>query len=347
MAELRLGGRDVILTSSGAIAAGVEAMGLKIRPTSLPDLQVAAAVGQVRLMTLYDRFFASEKCIIGQVLLTHADLKNRTRHLNARNTMLTLLGQGIIPIVNENDVVSVDEIKFGDNDLLASLVTILTEADALLLLTTADGLQKSIGSSESRIPYLPSVTNEALSLASGKGSDFSLGGMASKLQSAQTAVDVGVRVVIADGTQEQIIPRIMRGEDVGTLIGGGERYTLSKMNRRKQWIAFFHKTSGAVVIDKGAQAALEQHNYSLLPIGIRDVQGNFPRGALVNIKSLDGEVIGRGLADFSSDEILRIKGRKTNEIELILGSNDFNEVIHRENMVVLTNKNGESKNGPS
>jgi glutamate 5-kinase len=344
MAGLRREGREVILCSSGAIAAGIEALKLNARPSHLPELQMAAAVGQVRLMTAYDRLFVKENCRIGQVLLTHDDLKNRTRHLNARNTMLSLLEQGIIPIVNENDVVSVDEIKVGDNDLLAALVTILIEADCLLLLTTADGFRAPTGVGKSRrVPYLTAVTDEELAFARGKGSDFSLGGMASKLQSAQTAANVGVRVVIADGRQKDIIPKIMQGEDIGTLIGTSGENGLSKIKRRKRWIAFFHKTKGSLVVDDGAQMALQKQGNSLLPIGIREVIGHFPKGALVFVKSLQGEVVAKGLVDFSSDQIEMIKGRRTSEIESILGFNDYDEVIHRENMVVLLDREGREK----
>ena len=338
VAELRRTGREVILLSSGAIAAGVEALGLQKRPNNLPELQMAAAVGQVRLMTVYDKLFSKHGCRIGQVLLTHDDLKNRTRHLNARNTMFCLLEQKIIPVINENDVVSVDEIKFGDNDFLAALVTILIEADALILLTTTDGVRRPHGSRSRRLPFLPSVTKETLALAYGKGSEFSLGGMASKLQSAQTAADVGVRVVIAEGRKSNVIPKIMKGEDIGTLIGTSSRNGFSRINRRKRWIAFFHKTHGALIVDEGAKAALEENNYSLLPIGIRAVEGRFSKGSLVNIKSLDGKLVAKGLVDFSSAEIEKIKGHRTDEIEAILGANDYNEVIHRENMIVINPK---------
>jgi glutamate 5-kinase len=339
MADLKRNGKEVILLSSGAIAAGVDALGLSVRPTHLPELQMAAAVGQVRLMTEYDRFFSEHRCKIGQVLLTHDDLRNRTRHLNARNTMLTLLEKGIIPIVNENDVVSVDEIRFGDNDVLAALVSILIEADALLLISTTDGLRESIADPKSaRIPYLPEVTEEALKLVSDSRSEFSLGGMASKLQSAQIAADVGVRVVIADGRRANVIPEIMAGADVGTLIGGVDQKGFSQINRRKRWIAFFHRISGAVVVDDGARTAIVERNVSLLPIGIRSVEGQFPKGALVNVKALDGTIIAKGLVDFSNEEIQLIKGRRTSEIAAILGFNDYNEVIHRENMVVINSK---------
>jgi len=342
VAKLRRAGKEVIVVSSGAIAAGVEALGLNKRPTNLPELQMAAAVGQVRLMTLYDRFFGAERCRIGQVLLTHSDLQHRARHLNARNTMMVLLRRGIIPIINENDVVAVDEIKFGDNDILASLVTVLIDGDVLLLLSTTDGLRAPLASGRTRrVPYLESVTPEALALASGKGSEFSLGGMASKLQSAQTAVDVGAAVVIADGRKPQVIGQVMAGEDVGTMIGNPRKNSRGLFRGRKRWLAFFHKMSGSIVVDAGAQGALEKNGNSLLPIGIREVEGTFAKGALVNVRSQDGRVIARGLSQYSSDEIRRIMGRRTAEIEGILGSRDCDEVIHRDNMVVIHRNQGE------
>jgi glutamate 5-kinase len=344
IARLRNSGREVVLVTSGAIAAGVEALRLGKRPSDLPQLQMAAAVGQVRLMTLYDTFFEAERCGIGQVLLTHADLQDRARHLNARNTILALLRQGIIPIINENDVVAVDEIKFGDNDVLASLVTVLVDGDVLILLSTTDGLRAPTSAGRSRrVPHLGSVTPEALALAWGKAGDFSMGGMASKLKSAQTAVAVGAKVVIADGRKPEILDRVMSCEDVGTLIGASSNQQSSLLRGRKRWLAFFHRANGFVVVDAGAQRAIEERGHSLLPIGIRDVEGTFARGSLVNIRAQDGRIIARGLTEYSSEEIRRIMGRRTNEIESILGSRECEEVIHRDNMVNLAVTGGDAK----
>ncbi len=209
IAAIHKQGKDVILVSSGAIAAGVEALGLKSRPKTLPELQMAAAVGQTRLMTLYERLFSKENCTAAQVLLTHGDLRKRARHLNARNTILRLLEHKIIPIINENDVVSVDEIRFGDNDQLAALTAILIEANLLMLLTTINGLQAKFGDESSRISFLDSITKETLSVANGKSGNFSLGGMSSKLQAAKLAADLGIKVVIADGNENNGIPEIL------------------------------------------------------------------------------------------------------------------------------------------
>ncbi len=328
-------GKKIILVSSGAIAAGVEALGLKSRPKALPELQMAAAVGQTRLMTLYERLFSVQGCTAAQVLLTHGDLRKRARHLNARNTILRLLEHNIIPIINENDVVSVDEIRFGDNDQLAALTAILIEANLLMLLTTANGLQEKFGDESSRIPFLDAVTEETLKIANGKSGDFSLGGMSSKLQAAKLAADLGVSVVIADGNAENVIPEIINGADIGTLIVSKKKSALSKIKRRKRWIAFFHRASGIIVVDSGAEKAVAEQNYSLLPIGILTVEGNFDKGSLVKIKNTAGKTIAKGLVSFSASEIRRIQGKKSSAIKNILGHDNYDEVIHRDNLIVI------------
>jgi glutamate 5-kinase len=335
LSALRRGGREVILVSSGAVGAGMEALGLKTRPTRLPDLQMAAAVGQTRLMTQYDSLFQKERTRIGQVLLTHEDLKHRDRHLNARNTILNLLRNDIVPVVNENDVVATEEIRFGDNDQLAALVATLVDADLLILLTAADGLRAPAAKGRTaRVSHLPSVTRQALALARGKGSTLSTGGMAAKLESAQTAVDMGTPVVIANGRKTGILADVVAGKDTGTLIGipaGDAR----KTKPRKQWIAFFHRAAGTVVVDDGAAQAILRHGKSLLPIGVRDVIGDFPAGSMVNIRGLDESLVARGLVDYSSGDIRRIRGKRSSALKGILGQVDYDEVIHRDNMTVL------------
>ena len=342
ISRLHKEGKEIVLVSSGAIAVGLNSLGMKTKPVTLPQLQMTAAVGQVLLMRLYESLFDKHGIRIGQVLLTHDDLRNRTRHLNARNTMLELLRQRIIPVVNENDVVSVDEIKFGDNDMLASLVSILLEAELLVLLPTADGLQADFGTANARrIAYLRSVSAQTLSIASGKTDTLSLGGMASKLQSAQSASHNGARVVIADGRKLKIITAIIKGVDTGTLIGGSSKEKRSILKGRKRWIAFFHKTHGSIIIDEGARKAIEEDGHSLLPIGVKSVEGQFSKGTLVNVKSLEGILIARGLVDYSSERLEKIKGHRSSEIEKILGFKDYEEVIHRDNMVLLTKKSGD------
>ena len=335
IAAVRRGGREVIVVSSGAIGAGMATLGLKSRPTALPELQMAAAVGQSRLMAHYDELFSAERCTIAQVLLTHDDLRHRVRHLNARNTLMTLLRHGIVPIVNENDAVAVDEIKFGDNDLLASLVTLLVDAELLLLLSTTDGLRApGVGKRTRRVAYLPAVTEEALALASGKGSALSTGGMASKLGSTQTVARVGGVAVIADGRRAGTISRVLAGEDVGTLIGRFARRD-GGLTARKRWIAYFHKAQGALVVDAGAVQALQKGGRSLLPAGVRAVEGRFEVGAVVTIKSPDGSVVARGLTEYASADLERIKGRRTHELGALLGRPHDDEVVHRDNLVLV------------
>lgn len=336
VARLRKEGREVVVVSSGAIGTGMQALGMKTRPATLPELQMAAAVGQSRLMANYDKLFAAERCRIGQVLLTHDDLKDRQRHLNARNTMMELLRHGIVPVVNENDVVAVEEIKFGDNDLLAALVALLIEADLLVLLTTVDGFRAPTGKRGSRrVPVLKGVTPEELKHAVGKGSEVSTGGMSSKLQAANMVAKVSAPVVIADGRKARIVSRILRGEDTGTLIASEAASAGALLGGRKRWIAFFHKPQGALVVDEGAREAIEKKGRSLLPIGIREVEGHFPAGTVVNVRTVQGVLFACGVVDYSSNDIRKIKGHRTDEIANLLGSKDYDEVIHRDNMVVL------------
>ena len=336
LAKLRKAGREVVVVSSGAIGCGVDALKLKTRPTSLPELQMAAAVGQTRLMSFYDKFFSAVKCRVGQVLLTHDDLRDRRRHLNARNTMMALLRNGIIPIVNENDVVAVDEIKFGDNDKLAALVALLIEADLLILLTTVDGFQApGKGGRMRRVSSLKGVTDEELQHAQGKGSHLSTGGMASKLQAANMVARVSAPVVIADGRKAGVLNRVLRGDDTGTLIMADAATAQTMLAGRKRWIAFFHRAQGAIIVDDGARAAIETKGKSLLPIGIRNVEGSFAAGTVVNVRTDNGVLFACGVVDYSSDQIRRIMGHRTDELAGILGFKDYDAVIHRDNMVVL------------
>jgi len=337
MAELANQKREVVFVTSGAIGTGMQALGIKKRPAHLPELQMAAAVGQSRLMNEYDRLFAAEKKIIGQVLLTHDDLKHRARHVNAKNTILTMLQRGVIPVINENDVVAVDEIKFGDNDLLAALVVQLIKADLLIMLSSTDGLYKPLPDGRrERIGYLSEVSGDVFKLARGKGGDISTGGMASKLEFARLAAETaGAFVVIADGRTEGIIGKIISGADTGTLIVPAKKTSLGALGDRKRWIAFFHKTKGALIIDEGARNALEHGGKSLLPIGVKKVEGEFAAGAMVDIRSLDGRLVARGLAEYSSREIEIIKGRRTDEIIRLLGGKKADELIHRDNLVLM------------
>ncbi|MDF1662118.1 MAG: glutamate 5-kinase [Planctomycetota bacterium] len=335
LAALNQSKLEVVLVSSGAIGAGMEALGLSSRPKSLRDLQMAAAVGQTRLMSRYSELFAEHDIVIGQVLLTHSDLEHRTRHLNARHTMMNLMNHSIVPIVNENDVVAIEEIKFGDNDHLASLVAMLVDADLLILLTSVNGLQapgQESGSLE-RVPYLEDITKETLALTWGKESQLSTGGMASKLQSAGSAVSVGIPVVIADGRDETVLTKVMSGEDCGTFIGRLDKQL--SLRGKKRWIAFFNRPEGSLIVDDGACRAVREQGRSLLPIGIRKVEGQFDIGAVVAIKNLTGATIAQGLVDYSSDHIRLIRGHNSEEVTELLGSKHDDEVVHRDNLVLL------------
>jgi glutamate 5-kinase len=318
LAQFQNGGGEVAFVSSGAVGAGLEALGMKTRPRAMPDLQMAAAVGQMRLMSVYDALFGQHKCQIGQVLLTHDALKHRERHLNARNTLLNLIGNRIIPIINENDAISTEEIKFGDNDVLAALVAILVDADALVLLSTTDGLRDG----KQRVSYIEEVDDDVLALVSDKADRLSSGGMASKLQSAQIAAHNGIPVVIANGRKTGVLTRILQGKNEGTLLFP----KAGNISKRKRWIAFFNRAEGHLVVDHGAAAALGKGK-SLLAVGISAVEGDFKVGAMVKIQTETGDWIARGLVEYSSDEIETIKGQKT--------AGKSGEVIHRDNMVIL------------
>jgi glutamate 5-kinase len=329
---------EVILVSSGAIGTGLHTLGLKKRPTTLPELQMAAAIGQTRLQVIYQKHFAKHGIITSQVLLTHDDLKNRVRHLNARNTLQALLSRKIIPIINENDVVSVDEIKFGDNDILSSLVAALVNADLLILLTTPNGVQEPISArSMRRIPYIPEVTLKTFNLVMPKKHEFSTGGMQTKLTAAQNANRVGAFTVVASGSQKNVLTKIIQGEDVGTLIGHEDKKHHIKQ-QRKQWIAFFHKPQGQLVINACAIEALRDKGKSLLPIGITKVVGEFSQGALVDVVDEKQNPIAKGLTQYASDELKKIKGKNTTEIADILGHKYYDEVIHRKNLVLTINE---------
>jgi len=323
MSQLQHAGGEVVFVSSGAVGAGLDALGIKHRPKAMPDLQMAAAVGQIRLMSVYDELFGQNKCGIGQVLLTHDALKHRERHLNARNTLLNLIAHRIIPIINENDAISTEEIKFGDNDVLAALVAILVDADALVLLSTTDGLREPDGTGKTRrVRVVQEVDDGVLGLVADKQDGLSSGGMASKLQSAQIAAHNGIPVVIANGRKTGVLKRIFEGRNEGTLL----LPKAGDISKRKRWIAFFNRAEGQLVIDDGAARALGQGR-SLLPVGVVGIKGDFKVGAMVDIQGTDGQQLARGLVEYSSDVINEIKGQQTD--------GRSGEVIHRDNMVIL------------
>ena len=333
VAAARGGGRETVLVTSGAISAGVAQLGLASRPKLLPQLQAAAAVGQSRLMQLYAAAFRREGLEVGQILLTAEDLKARTRHLNARNTIIALLEKGVVPIINENDTVSTDEIKFGDNDTLSALVANLVAADLLVILTDTRGLMTEDprkGKGE-LIREVERMTPGIETLARGAGSARGTGGMASKLRAVKMVVSSGEAAVIADGREREILCRILRGEDVGTFFHPAG----AKMDGRKRWIAWFVKPRGTLIVDDGAAAALLRKGTSLLPSGIRDVLGEFRDGDTVRVTAADGREIARGLSNYSAADLRVIRGRKTGEIAGLLGHKDYDEAVHRDNLVLM------------
>lgn len=326
---LKKKGLNIILVTSGAIGAGVAELGLNKRPDDVSDLQACAAVGQGRLMETYSQAFKKKNYISAQVLLTSEDLRSRKRFLNARNTMLKLLERNVVPVVNENDTVAVDEIKFGDNDKLSALVTNLVQADLLIVLSDVDGLYDRNKEVIDRIQH---INKDIEDLCCGKGSILSTGGMRTKLDAAKMVMRAGEAMIVTNGRKADVLEKIFNGETTGTFFephGKG-------LNAKKRWLAFFTKTHGIIAVDKGAEEALVKRGKSLLASGIISVKGNFKAGDPVNISNNDGKRIACGLVNYSSDEVEKIKGLKTSQMSSILGYKMSDEVIHRNNMSVNT-----------
>ncbi|WP_283744872.1 glutamate 5-kinase [Sideroxydans sp. CL21] len=334
IATLRTQGCEVVLVSSGAIAEGMQRLGWKQRPSAVHELQAAAAVGQMGLVQAYESCFRWHQLNAAQVLLTHADLADRERYLNARSTLRTLLKLGVIPIINENDTVVTDEIKFGDNDTLGALVANLIEADALVILTDQDGLytadpRKDTGATLISVALAGDATLEAM--AGGAGSHIGRGGMITKVLAAKRAARSGAHTVIASGHERDVLPRLLQGESIGTLLTAA---ALS-LDARKQWLADHLQVSGRISLDAGAVKALRVDGKSLLSIGVTQISGEFQRGAVVAILDESGRDIARGLANYNADEARSIAGKASGEIESILGYVDEPELIHRDNLVLL------------
>ena len=334
--ELRDDGKQVILVSSGAVGTGMKSLGLTRRPRRLSQVQALAALGQVKLMSMYEAECEKLGFRAAQILLTAEDLRSRERHLNALNCIETLLSDDVLPIINENDPVSVDELKFGDNDILASLLASMTRADLTIILTTVDGLKKPNpdGSLGERISVVRGITDTQRDMA--KGTDdgnMSIGGMASKLKAADTLNSAGEALWLASGKETDILDRIFRGEDVGTVFLPASTRK-KKMESRKRWLSSFSRPHGRVVIDDGAVQALRRRGSSLLASGITSVEGDFVRGDVLEIVSQDGQLIGKGLTNFSSDECRKLMGHQSSENHLILNYDADDEVIHRNNLVV-------------
>jgi glutamate 5-kinase len=327
IAALRQRDVEVIVVSSGAIALGVRRLRLPGRPHDLPSLQAAAAVGQSRLMQHWEHAFAVHDLAIGQVLLTHDDLGDRRRFLSARLTLRALLDHGVVPIINENDTVATDEIKFGDNDQLAALVVNLIGADALIILTDVEGVRDATGV---RMPVVRDIEREAAPVAGGSTSGVGSGGMASKVGSARIVTRTGIPAIVAPGREASVLVRVLAGEDLGTLFVPPPR----ELSARKHWIAYGSKPSGTITVDAGAAKALVEQQRSLLPKGITEITGEFEAGDTISIVHA-GKELGRGLVAYAAGDLRKIRGLHSSAIAAMLGTPSAAEVVHRDDLVVL------------
>jgi len=334
IAALRTAGKQVLLVSSGAIAEGMQRLGWARRPREVHELQAAAAVGQMGLAQAYESCFAALGIGAAQILLTHADLADRARYLNARSTLFTLMELGVVPVINENDTVVTDEIKFGDNDTLAALTANLVEADALVILTDQSGLYSADPRRDQDAKLLQEVRAgdpQLEVIAGGTGSQIARGGMITKVLAAKRAARSGASTVIASGREKGVLVRLAKGERLGTqLLASTEVLTA-----RKQWLADHLQVKGSVRVDQGAVRALVSERKSLLPIGVVEVHGQFARGDVISCLGPDRREVARGLANYSSEQARRIAGRPSTEIESVLGFVEERELIHRDNLVVL------------
>jgi glutamate 5-kinase len=333
LAALVKDGREVIMVSSGAIAEGMKRLGWSTRPKAIHELQAAAAVGQMGLIQMYETKLRENGIGSAQVLLTHADLADRERYLNARSTLLALLQLGVVPVINENDTVVNDEIKFGDNDTLGALVANLVEADALVILTDQKGLYTADPRKDSAARFVrEAIAGDAAleAMAGGTGSSIGSGGMITKILAAKRAAGSGASTVIAWGREPQALIRLTQGEAIGTLLVAQTQ----KMQARKQWIADHLQLRGAVTVDAGAASKVRDEGKSLLPIGMTTVQGDFSRGDVIAIRNSDGTEIARGLANYSSAEARLICRKASSEFEKLLGYTGEPEMVHRTNLVL-------------
>ena len=333
LASLKRQGKDVVLVSSGAIRAGMERLGFESRPVNIPDQQATAAVGQSVLMQTYAELFAVSEIIPAQVLVTRDDFHNRDRYLNARNTLNTLIAFGCLPIVNENDTVATDEIKFGENDTLSALVAAGVDADLLINLSDVDGLYDAdprVDGDCNLIDEVSEITTEIEDLAGGTRGACGSGGMKSKIEAAKIAVKSGVRMVIANANRPDVITKIVAGENVGTRFLSSEH----ELNHRKRWIAFGSAIKGSIIINEGAKTMLTKGGKSLLAAGIMDCVGSFAVGDPVMVVDEKDQYIARGRTNYSAEEIMQIRGKHSSEIEAVLGYKGLDEVIHRDNLVL-------------
>lgn len=334
IADLANQGKEMVLVSSGAVSAGMGPLGLSARPKTIREKQAVAAVGQGVLMHTYEKMFREYGQNVGQVLLTRMDAQDRKKFMNSRNTLLTMLQMGVIPIINENDVVAIDEFKIGDNDTLSAMVSNFIEADLLIILSDVDGLYTANPQThpEARIiPVVTEVDKHVYDIAGGAGSSIGTGGMYTKIQAASIATSSGVDMVIASGSEDGVLRRICQGEDVGTWFTAKD----SNLHTKKRWLLSGSKAQGSLIVDGGCRNALVEHGSSLLPVGITAVEGEFHEGDIVNVM-YEGLVIAKGIVNYNSESVEAIKRHKTDDITKILGHEGvYEEVIHRDNLVVM------------
>lgn len=335
ISDLQNQGKEMILVTSGAVAVGVDRMGLPGKPKTIPGKQAAAAVGQGVLMHTYEKFFADYGQIVAQVLITKTEAIDRHRYTNTRNTFMELMRQRVIPIVNENDVVALDELKIGDNDNMSALVAGIVDADLVIILSDVDGLYTANPQTHPDaviVPEVAEITPEIEASAGGVGSARGTGGMATKIQAAKAATSSGIHLVIASGTEKNAITRVLQGEELGTLFVSRE----NRLQFRKRWLAFGAKIAGSIVVDDGcAKAIRKAGGCSILPAGVFAVQGEFLPGSTVSVIDKDAHELARGLVHYSFAELEQIKGCNSGEIANILGHKNFDEVIHRDDLVIL------------
>jgi glutamate 5-kinase len=332
LVRIQKSGIRVILVSSGAIAHGMRALGLSKRPSIIPLQQACASIGQNRLMQMYESHFSKHDTLIGQVLLTWDDLRSKKRYLNLRNTLFQLLDCNVIPIVNENDSVGVEEIQFGNNDMLGAQVSLLSQADVFVNLTDVGGIFDRNPHEDKSAVHIPVVTDisSVFKYTSEKKTEISVGGMSTKLKAAEIVTRAGIFALIGNG-YDQRLADVLNNEKCATLFLPSSR----RMSSRHRWIAFTGQSKGSIIVDDGASKAIHEKGKSLLPAGVKQINGVFKSGDKVEIQRQDGKVIGRGLVNFSSDELAIIKGCKSSEVSSKLGQKQFDEVIHRDNLVVL------------
>ena len=328
MCELLGSGKELLVVSSGAIGAGMGLLNIKKRPSDLAELQSMAAIGQTHLMDTYNKYFKKDGYLTGQILLTQDDFDDRKRYLNIRYTINTLLKHKVVPIINENDTISTEEIKCGDNDRISSLVADLAEADALIILSDIDGLLDKNGQ---LVKDVERITDEIRAFVEKDCGSLGTGGMLTKIASAEFTTNCGIECYIANGRTKDILLNVTKGKGKFTHF----KSRASKVKARKRWIGFGRKVKGVLVVDDGAKAAIIEKNKSLLSAGIIGKKGEFAAGDIVSITGKKGDEIARGITNYSSAELAKIKGAKTQDIEALLGYKDHDEVVHRDNLVIL------------